>query len=116
MDSGHLQELYAARQAAQRLAAYADSACRKGTLRDDTHSIVDEALQLLQELEEKVCGATAADMFFWLVYSYQAVLCHGGVSLLMWCQQQQQQHVASARVAASRNMLKRHCSCCRGEM
>jgi hypothetical protein len=54
MEPAHLQEIHVARQAAQSLAAYADSACRKGTLRDDTHNIAEEALQLLQELEEKV--------------------------------------------------------------
>jgi hypothetical protein len=94
MDPNHLQGLHAARQAAQSLAAYADSACRKAALRDDTHSIVDEALQLLQELEEKVHGAIAAELFLFSEL-LQAVVCQGGRFLLQCCQQQQQQHVAS---------------------
>jgi hypothetical protein len=54
MEPAHLQEIHAAREAAKGLAAYADSACRKGALRDDTHSIAEDALQLVQELEDKV--------------------------------------------------------------
>lgn len=61
MEPAGLQELQAAREAAQRLAAYADSACRKGSLRDDTHSIAQEALQLLQELEQKVSKRATED-------------------------------------------------------
>lgn len=60
MEVLHLQQIQAAKAAATGLITVADTSCKKGTLRDDSHAIAGDAMSVLKELEEKVCCRTAS--------------------------------------------------------